>query len=122
MTGIDESLTFTPVRIAVLAVSDTRTLETDTSGQTLADRLSSAGHQLADRALVADDIPALRTKVQNWIDDPQIDVVITTGGTGLTGRDVTVEADGGILHIHWREADDHVIMTGPVELESEGTI
>jgi len=60
--------------------------------QTLADRLSSAGHQLADRALVADDIPALRTKVQNWIDDPQIDVVITTGGTGLTGRDVTVEA------------------------------
>jgi len=92
MAGIDESLTFTPVRIAVLAVSDTRTLETDTSGQTLADRLTAAGHELAARALVADDIPALRAQVQAWLEDPQIDAIITTGGTGLTGRDVTVEA------------------------------
>lgn len=92
MVGIDESLPFTPVRIAVLAVSDTRTLETDTSGKTLAARLSDAGHILAERAIVTDDIPALRSKVQGWIDSADVDVVITTGGTGLTGRDITVEA------------------------------
>lgn len=92
MAGIDESLPFTPVRIAVLVVSDTRTLETDTSGKTLAARLTQAGHTLIERAIVADDIPALRARVQGWIDDTYVDVVITTGGTGLTGRDVTVEA------------------------------
>ena len=92
MAGIDETRPFIPVRIAVLVVSDTRTLETDTSGQTLATRLTDAGHELAERAIITDDIEALRTKVQSWIDDQSIDAVITTGGTGLTGRDVTVEA------------------------------
>ncbi len=92
MVGIDESLPFIPVRIAVLVVSDTRTLDTDTSGKTLAARLEGAGHILVERAIVSDDIPALRAKVQTWIDDVGVDVVITTGGTGLTGRDVTVEA------------------------------
>ena len=92
MVGIDDGLSFTPVRIAVLVGSDTRTLETDTSGKTLAARLSDSGHILAERAIVTDDIPALRNKVQSWIDAPDVDVVITTGGTGLTGRDVTVEA------------------------------
>ncbi len=92
MAGIDESLSFKPVRIAVLVVSDTRTMETDTSGQTLADRLTEAGHVLADRKIVIDDRQQVRQAVQNWIADPEVDAVITSGGTGLTGRDVTVEA------------------------------
>ncbi|WP_022695555.1 molybdenum cofactor biosynthesis protein B [Ponticaulis koreensis] len=92
MAGIDESLNFKPVRIAVLVVSDTRTMETDTSGQTLADRLTEAGHVLADRKIVIDDRQLVRQAVQSWIADPKVDAVITSGGTGLTGRDVTVEA------------------------------
>ena len=92
MAGIDESLSFQPVRIAVLAVSDTRTLETDTSGATLAGRLEAAGHELADRKVVKDDPASIRSAVQAWIDNARVDVVISTGGTGLTGRDVTPEA------------------------------
>lgn len=92
MAGIDESLPFRPVRIAILTISDTRTLETDTSGATLKSRIEADGHLLGARALVRDDIPAIRAQVSSWIDDRSIDVVITTGGTGLTGRDVTVEA------------------------------
>ncbi|MAP95375.1 MAG: molybdenum cofactor biosynthesis protein B [Ponticaulis sp.] len=92
MAGIDETLEFKPVRIAVLVVSDTRTLETDTSGQTLVDRISDAGHVVADRQIVKDDKATVRRVVQGWIDDDQIDAVITSGGTGLTGRDITVEA------------------------------
>ena len=92
MAGINENLTFQPVRIAVMTVSDTRTLETDTSGQLLAERIEDAGHKLADRAIVKDDISAVRARVLAWIDTPEIDVIITTGGTGLTGRDVTPEA------------------------------
>jgi molybdenum cofactor biosynthesis protein B len=89
---IDESREFLPVRIAVLTVSDTRGPEDDKSGDILVARLEEAGHILADRALVRDDIEAIRSKVQSWISDPHVDVVISTGGTGLTGRDVTVEA------------------------------
>jgi molybdenum cofactor biosynthesis protein B len=89
---IDESREFLPVRIAVLAVSDTRTLAEDKSGDTLVARLEEAGHILADRALVRDDIELIHGKVRKWITDPLVDVVISTGGTGLTGRDVTVEA------------------------------
>ena len=90
--GINESLTFTPVNIAVLTVSDTRTPDTDTSGDILAQRLTDAGHKLADRKIVKDDISTIRETVQSWIEHKEIDVVISTGGTGLTGRDTTPEA------------------------------
>jgi len=83
---------FIPVRIAVLTVSDTRTPEDDRSGQTLVERIAEAGHVLADRAIVTDDIEAIRERVLAWSLDEAIDVVITTGGTGFTGRDVTPEA------------------------------
>ncbi|MGQ0559405.1 MAG: molybdenum cofactor biosynthesis protein B [Sphingosinicella sp.] len=83
---------FVPVRIAVLAVSDTRTAESDGSGDYLAGAIEGAGHVLAWRAIVPDDEGRIRTVVSTWIDDPAVDVVITTGGTGLTGRDVTPEA------------------------------
>lgn len=89
---IDESLSFLPVRIAVLTISDTRSLADDRSGDTLVDRLTAAGHVLADRAIVRDDVPTIVTTLNGWIDDPQIDCIITTGGTGVTGRDVTPEA------------------------------
>lgn len=92
MHGINESLEFKPVRIAVLIVSDTRTLETDTSGVVLAQRIEAAGHQVADRKIIKDDKADIRHIVSEWINDPEIDVVISSGGTGLTGRDVTPEA------------------------------
>ncbi len=92
MPGIDPSLSFVPLSIAVLTVSDTRALAQDRSGDTLVGRLTDAGHRLGDRAIVTDEIDDIRAKVKGWIDDPRIDVVITTGGTGFTGRDVTPEA------------------------------
>lgn len=92
MSRIDENRPFIPVGIAVLTVSDTRTLEEDRSGQTLADRIAEAGHRLAARELVADDVTAIRNLVHRWSEDAAIDVIITTGGTGFTGRDVTPEA------------------------------
>lgn len=92
MPKIDETRPFIPVRIAVLTMSDTRSLAEDKSGNTLAQMIEEAGHVVGDRALVKDDIPAIRGKVESWIADPAIDVVITTGGTGFTGRDVTPEA------------------------------
>lgn len=92
MHGVNEELEFVPVRIAILTVSDTRTLTNDTSGETLKQRLEEAGHILADRALLRDDASEIRSQVEQWIEDASIDVVISTGGTGLTGRDVTVEA------------------------------
>jgi molybdenum cofactor biosynthesis protein B len=92
MPGIDETLTFVPLTIAVLTVSDTRSLDEDKSGSTLAERITKAGHRLGDRAIVPDDVEAIREKVKGWIANPAIDVVITTGGTGFTGRDVTPEA------------------------------
>ena len=92
MSRIDDALPFHPVRIAVLTVSDSRTAETDKSGDTLVERLTAAGHQLADRGITTDDRPAITARLRDWIADPQVDVILTTGGTGLTGRDVTVEA------------------------------
>ena len=92
MHGINESLPFKPVRIAVLVVSDTRTLETDTSGKLLDDRIKAAGHDLAERRMVRDDVTEIRRAVAGRIADPEVDVVIPSGGTGLTGRDVTPEA------------------------------
>lgn len=89
---IDESRTFKPVRIAVLTVSDSRGPEDDRSGDTLVQRLVDAGHVLADRALLRDDIDTIVARLHSWIDDDQIDCIISTGGTGVTGRDVTPEA------------------------------
>ena len=89
---IDPEAVFLPVRIAVLTVSDSRTHETDTSGAILVERLTQAGHILADRGIVTDDTDAIVAHLHSWIDDPEVDVIITTGGTGLTGRDVTPEA------------------------------
>jgi molybdenum cofactor biosynthesis protein B len=89
---IDESREFKPVRIAVLTISDTRTLADDRSGDTLVARLEGAGHVLADRAIVTDDTEVIVGKLHAWIDDPEVDCVLTTGGTGVTGRDVTPEA------------------------------
>ncbi|MCT2558771.1 molybdenum cofactor biosynthesis protein B [Tsuneonella sp. YG55] len=90
--AIDPERTFRPVNIALLTVSDTRTTADDTSGDILADRIRDAGHNLVARAIERDDAAALATRLETWIDDPQVDVVVTTGGTGLTGRDVTPEA------------------------------
>ena len=90
--GIKPELPFTPVRVAVLTVSDTRDEASDTSGRILAERIQAAGHTLADRALVRDDVERIRGQVRAWVDSGTVDAVITTGGTGLTGRDVTVEA------------------------------
>lgn len=92
MSRIDESRSFVPVRIAVLTVSDTRGPEDDRSGDTLVERLVDAGHVLAARALERDDRAAIVAHLRRWCADPAIDVVLTTGGTGLTGRDVTIEA------------------------------
>jgi molybdenum cofactor biosynthesis protein B len=89
---IDESLPFHPVRIAVLSISDTRDEETDTSGRALAERIQAAGHTLAHRTITPDDIDAIRICVRAWVAGGHCDVIITTGGTGLTGRDVTPEA------------------------------
>lgn len=92
--AIDETKVFKPINIAVLTVSDTRTPETDTSGDILAGRVTGAGHHLAARMIVKDDAAALAAQFEAWIDDPAIDAVVSTGGTGLTGRDVTPEALG----------------------------
>ena len=88
---IDETAVFLPVRIAVLTVSDSRMHDTDTSGAILVERLTQAGHILADRAIVIDDVAEIVARLHGWIDDPEVDCVISTGGTGLTGRDVTPE-------------------------------
>ncbi len=92
MHGIDESVPFASVNIAVLTVSDTRTEADDRSGDTLAERIARAGHRVAARAIVRDDRAAIEARLRAWIADPEIDVVIATGGTGVTGRDVTPEA------------------------------
>ncbi len=92
MSRIDETLEFIPVRIAILTVSDTRALDEDRSGQTLVDRIERAGHTVADRKIIRDERLEIAAQLRSWIADPEIDVAISTGGTGLTGRDVTVEA------------------------------
>jgi molybdenum cofactor biosynthesis protein B len=95
--GIDQTRRFLPVNIAILSVSDTRDATTDTSGDILAERISAAGHHLAARAIIRDDAGLIEARLRHWIADPAIDVVITTGGTGLTGRDVTPEAFERVL-------------------------
>ena len=90
--GIDESRKFKPVNIALLTISDTRTLAEDTSGDILAERITSAGHQLVTREISRDDKNEIAAHLHRWIEDEEIDAILTTGGTGLTGRDVTPEA------------------------------
>src|SRR5258705_9334917 len=92
MASIDETKQFVPLNIAVLTISDTRSLSDDKSGTTLVDRLTAAGHKLAAREIVTDDVEAIRAIIKKWIADASVDVIITTGGTGFTGRDVTPEA------------------------------
>src|ERR1700731_4093110 len=92
MSSIDESKEFVPLNIAVLTISDTRSLADDKSGTTLAERIIAAGHHLAAREIIVDDVDAIRIIIKRWIADPGVDVIITTGGTGFTGRDVTPEA------------------------------
>jgi molybdenum cofactor biosynthesis protein B len=100
MSRIDETRPFIPVSIAIMTVSDTRTAANDTSGDTLATRITTAGHHLADRTILRDDADLIETQLRNWIANPAIDVVITTGGTGVTGRDVTPEAFDRVLDKH----------------------
>ncbi len=92
MAGIDESLTFYPLRIALLTISDTRDEESDSSGRLLAGRIAGAGHELAQKAIVTDDLDAIRSQVMAWVADDGIDLILTTGGTGFAPRDVTPEA------------------------------
>lgn len=104
---IDTSLPFYPLRIAVLTVSDTRTYETDTSGGLLADRIAAAGHDLVGRAIVTDDVEAIQAQVRAWADDPGVDVIVATGGTGFAPRDVTPEAVRPLLR---REMDGFAVV------------
>jgi molybdopterin adenylyltransferase len=92
MAGIDDSRQFIALKIAVLTVSDTRDLADDKSGATLVERIEKSGHAVAARAIVRDDVEKIRARIKDWIADPDVDVIITTGGTGFTGRDVTPEA------------------------------
>lgn len=118
MSRIDETLDFIPVRIAVLTVSDTRSLVEDRSGQTLVDRLTEAGHQLAAREIVPDERAEIAQQLQRWIDDPAVDAVISTGGTGLTGRDVTVEAHRDVYE---KEIDAFGTVFTMVSMQKIGT-
>jgi len=116
MPGIDESLTFYPLKIAVLTVSDTRTEETDKSGALLVERLTAAGHTLAGKAIVADNIEAIQKQVTSWATHPEVDLIISTGGTGFAPRDLTPEAVKPLLR---REMDGFAAV---FHRASEGTI
>ncbi|MBS0471756.1 MAG: molybdenum cofactor biosynthesis protein B [Proteobacteria bacterium] len=118
MPGIDESIPFVAVNIAVMTVSDTRTFETDKSGDTLAARIAEAGHNLAARAIVKDDQAEIAAQLHSWIDDPEVDVVISTGGTGLTGRDVTVEAFKSVFE---KEIDGFSVLFHQISFAKIGT-
>jgi molybdenum cofactor biosynthesis protein B len=115
--GIDESRTFHPLRIAVLTVSDTRTDETDTSGGLLAGRLTAAGHALAAKAIVGDEVDAIRTQVRTWTADPTVDVILTTGGTGFAPRDLTPEA---VRPLFRREMDGFAVAFHQASLGTVG--
>jgi molybdenum cofactor biosynthesis protein B len=118
MSRIDDSLEFVPVRIAVLTVSDTRRIEDDRSGAVLVDRIAAAGHTLAARAILPDERAEIAAQLIAWCDDPAIDVVISTGGTGLTGRDVTVEAHRDVYE---KEIDAFGTVFTWVSLQKIGT-
>jgi molybdopterin adenylyltransferase len=115
---LDETCAFVPVRIAAMTVSDTRTAENDTSGDILAARIAEAGHVLVVRAILPDDQARIAAQLRGWIDDPKIDVVISTGGTGLTGRDVTVEAFRSVFE---KEIDGFSVLFHQLSYEKIGT-
>ena len=115
---IDESKTFIPVRIAVMTVSDTRTRADDTSGDTLESRIREAGHDVADRAIVPDDQRLIAAQLERWIADPMVDAVISTGGTGLTGRDVTPEAFRSVFE---KEIDGFSVVFHQISFAKVGT-
>lgn len=118
MPGIDTSRPFIPLNIAVMTVSDTRTRETDTSGDVLAERIEKAGHKLAARTIVSDDVQMIRNQLLAWIANTHIDIVISTGGTGLTGRDVTPEA---FKSVYEKEIDGFSALFHRVSYEKIGT-
>lgn len=107
MPGVDDSLTFYPLRIAILTISDTRDETTDTSGGLLAERLTAAGHELADKAMVSDEVEAIREQITKWAKAEDVDLIITTGGTGFAPRDVTPEAVKPLLR---REMDGFSVL------------
>lgn len=117
MPGIDDSLTFHPLRIAVLTVSDTRDEASDTSGRLLVERLTGAGHALAGRAIVADDVEAIRARIAAWVADENVDVIISTGGTGFAPRDVTIEA---VRPMFRREMDGFAVVFHQASLGTVG--
>lgn len=118
MSRIDETRPFHPVRIAVLAVSDTRTLAEDKSGDTLVARLTAAGHILAARHILRDERAAIADQLRAWVADPGIDVILTTGGTGLTGRDVTIEAHRDVYE---KEIDAFGTVFTMISMQKVGT-
>lgn len=117
MPGIDQSLNFHPLSIAVLTISDTRDEETDRSGALLAERVTGAGHELAGKAIVPDDVEAIQRQVKVWVADPTVDIVITTGGTGFAPRDVTPEA---IRPLCRREMDGFAVVFHQASLGTVG--
>jgi len=117
MAGIQSDLPFYPLNIAVLTVSDTRDVSTDTSGGLLAERLQSAGHVLAGKAIVKDEVEQIRSQVRAWIKDDEVDVVITTGGTGFSPRDVTPEA---LKPLFRRELDGFAVVFHMASLKTVG--
>jgi molybdenum cofactor biosynthesis protein B len=114
---IDETLAVTPVRVAVLTISDTRDEESDTSGHLLAGRVTAAGHELAGKRLVPDDVDAIRAQINAWVESGAVDAIVTTGGTGLTGRDVTPEAVRPLLD---KEIDGFSVIFHLVSYQSVG--
>ncbi|WP_146346516.1 molybdenum cofactor biosynthesis protein B [Falsiphaeobacter marinintestinus] len=118
MSRIDESKDFIPIRIAVLTVSDSRSLDEDRSGQVLVDRIAAAGHTLADRKIVRDERGDISDQLRRWIADSSVDVIISTGGTGLTGRDVTVEAHRDVYE---KEIDAFGTVFTMVSMQKIGT-
>lgn len=117
MAGIDESLPFYPLGMAVLTISDTRSEETDTSGALLVERLTGAGHRLVDRAIVRDDVEAIRAALRGWLANPEIEIILTTGGTGFSPRDNTPEAVKPLLQ---REMDGFAIAFQQKSLQTVG--
>lgn len=117
MPGIDTELPFHPLGMAVLTISDTRSLATDTSGALLADRLVAAGHALHDRAIVTDDVAAIRAQLEAWLQRPEIEIILTTGGTGFSPRDNTPEAVRPLLR---REMDGFSVAFHSKSLQTVG--